>query len=42
MRGTTKWFNTEKGYGFIVGEDRTDYFVHYSQIKMDMKKEEKS
>lgn len=35
MRGTTKWFNTEKGYGFIVGEDRTDYFVHYSQIKMD-------
>lgn len=35
MRGTTKWFNTQKGYGFIVGDDGAEYFVHYSQIKMD-------
>lgn len=35
MRGTTKWFNTQKGYGFIVGDDGAEYFAHYSQIKMD-------
>lgn len=29
-----KWFNTQKGYGFIVGDDGTDYFVHYSNIKV--------
>lgn len=35
MRGTTKWFNTEKGYGFIVGDDGAEYFAHQTQIKMD-------
>ena len=34
MKGTVKWFNTQKGYGFIVGDDGTDYFVHYSNIKV--------
>lgn len=35
MKGTVKWFNTEKGYGFIKAENGTEVFVHYSQIKMD-------
>jgi len=32
MEGTVKWFNTRKGFGFIVGEDGEDYFVHSSAI----------
>lgn len=32
MNGTVKWFNGEKGYGFITGEDGTDVFAHFSQI----------
>lgn len=35
MRGITKWFNAQKGYGFIVGEDGAEYFAHQTQIKMD-------
>ena len=35
MNGTVKWFNSEKGFGFITGEDGKDVFVHFSQIEKD-------
>ena len=34
-KGTVKWFNEKKGYGFITGEDGADVFVHFSGINMD-------
>ncbi|MCS5420312.1 cold-shock protein, partial [Psychrilyobacter sp. S5] len=30
-----KWFNDDKGFGFISAEDGNDYFAHFSQIKKD-------
>lgn len=33
--GTVKWFNAEKGFGFITGEDGKDVFVHFSAIQSD-------
>ena len=36
-RGTVKWFDKSKGYGFITMEDGTDIFVHYSGIVSDKK-----
>lgn len=34
-RGTVKWFNNQKGYGFISDEKGNDVFVHYSGLNMD-------
>ncbi len=33
VQGTVKWFNGEKGYGFITPEEGPDLFVHYSEIQ---------
>lgn len=35
MNGTVKWFNSEKGYGFITNEEGLDVFVHFSAIQGD-------
>lgn len=35
MLGTVKWFNAEKGFGFITAENGNDIFVHFSEIKMN-------
>ena len=35
MKGTVKWFNAEKGYGFITTEEGSDVFAHFSQIQKE-------
>jgi len=32
MKGTVKWYDSRKGYGFIQGDDENDVFVHRSAI----------
>ena len=34
-KGTVKWFNNQKGYGFITDENGNEVFVHYSGLNMD-------
>lgn len=35
IKGTVKWFNDKKGYGFIAQESGPDVFVHYSVIEAE-------
>ena len=35
MKGTVKWFNNQKGYGFISDAEGHDVFVHYSGLNME-------
>lgn len=35
MNGTVKWFNSEKGFGFIAREGGDDVFVHFSAVKAE-------
>jgi len=35
MKGKIKWFNQRKGYGFIIGEDEKEIFVHQTDIPND-------
>ena len=34
-KGTVKWFNNQKGYGFICDEEGKDIFVHYTGLNME-------
>lgn len=35
VEGTVKWFNSRKGFGFIISEDGSDLFVHFSALSGD-------
>jgi CspA family cold shock protein len=40
MKGTVKWFNDRRGYGFILGEDGNEIFVHRSGLQLDISLDE--
>ena len=42
MRGTVKFFNNVKGWGFITDENSKEHFVHYSSILMDSRRKQLS
>lgn len=42
MKGIVKWFNRIKGYGFILGEDKEEYFVHISATNMRILKQDEA
>lgn len=35
VKGSVKWFNAGRGYGFITDEEGVDYFAHFSQIQQE-------
>ena len=37
MQGKVKWFNSKEGFGFILGEDMMDYFVHFREFAADLR-----
>lgn len=41
MEGKVKWFNWKKGYGFIIGDDGKEYFVHSSQAKDELQNDDR-
>jgi len=41
MKGVVKWFNHQKGFGFVLGDDDADYFVHVSQVPIELRLDEK-
>ncbi len=41
MKGTVKWFDDAKGFGFVTGEDGQEYFVHWKSIVTSSERERK-
>ena len=37
MKGVVQWYDVKKGFGFITGEDKNNYFVHYSALPEDLR-----
>lgn len=35
MQGRVKWFDNKRGYGFILGDDGTEIYVHYTALQSD-------
>jgi len=40
MKGTIKWYNPRKGYGFILGEDGKDIFLHRTSVPAELQLKE--
>lgn len=38
IKGMVKWWSLDRGHGFILGDDGKEYFVHYSAVKMNGRK----